>query len=136
MGRHLISELITSFGFTVGDSILVIAPPFEYLKNLRVPEWNLHIFTNAHSNGLFDAVHIFALNQLDVMELAPAATAVLKKNGPLWFSFPNKTVNKTKPTDLSHLNGWDILTDSGWSINETNECLDGWSSIRFTECDF
>ena len=89
MGNYCGSRLIAAFGFRPGDSVLLISPPFNYLESLRCADPALNISTRSDSSGPFDAVHIFVLNQADVMELAPAAPAVLKKTAG--YGFPSLT---------------------------------------------
>ena len=122
---------MAKFGFEAGNFILLVQPPPIYLDNLRYSKLGLHVSTRSDSNVPFDAVHIFVLNQADIMELAPAAPAVIKKNGPLWFSFPSAETAKT--TDINYENGWHAMTDSGWSVAQTTDHLAGWSSIRFIQ---
>ena len=133
MGNYCRSLLIKTFDFKPGDSVLLIGPPFNYLETLRCADSALNISTRSDSSGPFDAVHIFVLNQADVMELAPAAPSVLKKDGQLWFSFPDIAVDK--PTDISYEVGWQTMTDSGWSVFQTTNQLTGWSSLRFIESE-
>ena len=74
-------------------------------------------------------IQIFVRNRLDVMELAPAAPAVLSSDGILWFSYPRRTPNLE--TDIDSNSGWETLLNAGWravleiSIDET------WSAIQF-----
>ena len=131
MGNQCVSSLMAKFGLKAGNCILLVQPPLIYLDNLRYSNLGLHVSTWSDSNVPFDAVHIFVLNQADIMELAPAAPAVIKKNGPLWFSFPSAETAKT--TDINYENGWHAMTDSGWSVAQTTDQLAGWSSIRFIQ---
>ena len=133
MDNYCGSSLIAAFGFKTGDSVLLMEPPLNYLETLRCSDSALNISTHSDSSGPFDAVHVFVLNQVDVMELAPAAPAVLKKDGRLWFSFPN--IEADKPTDISYEVGWQTMTDSGWSVFQTTNQLTGWSSLRFIESE-
>ena len=133
MGNYCRSLLIKTFDFKPGDSVLLIGAPFNYLETLRCADFALNISTRSDSSGPFDAVHIFVLNQADVMELAPAGPAVLKKDGRLWFSFPN--MEGDKPTDISYEIGWQTMTDSGWSVFQTTNQLTGWSSLRFIKSE-
>ena len=126
-------SLITKFGFKYRDSVLLINPPLEYLEDLRNSDASLLISTRGDSGSPFDAIQIFVLNQLDIMELAPAAPAVLKKNGNLWFSFPSRKAGK--PSDIDYDTSWKIMTDSGWVVAQVTSQLSGWSSLRFTELD-
>ena len=129
MENQCISTLMAKFGFETGNCILLVEPPLKYLDNLRYSNLELHVSTRTDSSVPFDAVHVFVLTQADIMELAPAAPAVIKKNGLLWFSFPRAETAKT--TDINYEDGWHIMTDSGWAVAQTTDHLAGWSSIRF-----
>ena len=131
MENQCISSLVAKFGFEAGNCILLVQPPLIYLDSLRYSKLGLRVSTRSDSSVSFDAVHIFVLNQADIMELAPAAPAVIKKNGPLWFSFPSAETAKT--TDINYKDGWNVMTDSGWSVAQTTDHLAGWSSIRFIQ---
>ncbi|MEC7885085.1 MAG: hypothetical protein VYD55_06140 [Chloroflexota bacterium] len=113
------------------SSILVFSPPEEFLQ--VIPRTNLPFGSKISYNpdGLFDVIMIFVRNQLDVLELAAATVAILKKNGNLWFAFPSK--GSQLETDLSESKGWGTLVDSGWSKGEWFELGIGWTAIKFTE---
>jgi len=113
------------------SSLLVYSPPEKFLQvinNIKLP-FGSKISYNA--DGLFDIALIFVRNQLDVLELAAAAVAVLKKNGSLWFAFPSK--GSQLETDLSESEGWSTLVDSGWGKGESFRLDGDWATIKFIE---
>jgi len=113
------------------SSVLVYSPPEKFLQainNIKLPSGSKISYT---ADGLFDIALIFVRNQLDVLELAAAAAAVLKKNGSLWFAFPSK--ESQLETDLSESEGWSTLVDSGWTKGEYFHLDIDWVTIRFIE---
>ena len=81
------------------SSVLVYAPPENFLQAIRKVKLPFGSKISYSADDLFDIALIFVRNQLDVLELAAAAVAVLKNNGSLWFAFPSK--ESQLETDLS-----------------------------------
>ncbi len=113
------------------SSILVFSPPeivVQDISNITLPSGSKISYI---PNDLFDIALIFVRNQLDVLELAAASVAALKRGGNLWFAFPAK--GSRLETDLSESVGWATLVDSGWSKKEYFDLNNGWTAIKFTE---
>ena len=77
----------------------------------------------------YDFVQIFVRNRLDVMELAPAAPAVLSDDGTLWFSYPRRSPNLE--TDIDSNRGWETLLNAGWTAVSEISIDETWAAIRF-----
>lgn len=111
--------------------LLVISAPYGYIDKITPLEEGVTLSTVGELalGEPYDFVQIFVRNRLDVMELAPAAPAVLSDGGVLWFSYPRRTPHVE--TDIDSNRGWETLLNAGWvpvseiSIDET------WSAIRF-----
>ena len=118
-------------GMKEHSSILVFSPPeivVQDISNMTLPSGSNISYM---PNDLFDIALIFVRNQLDVLELAAASVAALKRGGNLWFAFPAK--GSQLETNLSASVGWATLVDSGWSKNEYFDLNNGWTAIKFTE---
>ena len=109
----------------------MIAAPITYVESLSLENQDLKISTTVPLLGSveYDAVQIFVRNQLDVIELAPSAPAVLKKNGLLWFTYPSE--NSGLDTDINSDVGWESLIQASWDPVEQLELDDIWASLRF-----
>ena len=120
-------------GMKEHSSVLVFSPPeivVQDISNMTLPSGSKISYIPI-PNDLFDIALIFVRNQLDVLELAAASVAPLKRGGNLWFAFPAK--GSQLETDLSESVGWATLVDSGWSKNEYFDLNNGWTAIKFTE---
>ena len=120
-----------NLGMKEHSSILVFSPPeivVQDISNMTLPSGSNISYM---PNDLFDIALIFVRNQMDVLELAAASVAALKRGGSLWFAFPAK--GSQLETDLSESVGWATLVDSGWSKNEYFDLNNGWTAIKFTE---
>jgi len=118
-------------GIKEHSSVLVFSPPeivVQDISNMTLPSGSKISYI---PDGLFDIALIFVRNQLDVLELAAASVAALKRGGNLWFAFPAK--GSRLETDLSESVGWATLVDSGWSKKEYFDLNNGWTAIKFTE---
>ena len=118
-------------GMKEHSSILVFSPPeivVQDISNMTLPSGSNISYM---PYDLFDIALIFVRNQMDVLELAAASVAALKRGGSLWFAFPAK--GSQLETDLSESVGWATLVDSGWSKNEYFDLNNGWTAIKYTE---
>ncbi|MEC7733923.1 MAG: hypothetical protein VX214_01255 [Chloroflexota bacterium] len=113
------------------SSVLVYSPPENFLQAISKVKLPFGSKISYSADDLFDIALIFVRNQLDVLELAAAAVAVLKNNGSLWFAFPSK--ESQLETDLSESEGWATLVDSGWTKGEYFHLDIGWTIIKFIE---
>ncbi|MEC8891375.1 MAG: hypothetical protein VX426_06555 [Chloroflexota bacterium] len=123
--------LIDKLMITKSTRLLVMSAPHGYIDKITPLKEGATLSTVGElaTDEPYDFIQIFVRNRLDVMELAPAAPAVLSSDGILWFSYPRRTPNLE--TDIDSNSGWETLLNAGWravleiSIDET------WSAIQF-----
>ena len=111
--------------------LLVISPPHGYIDKITPLEEGVILSTVGElaAGEPYDFIQIFVRNQLDVMELAPSAPAVLSDDGALWFSDPRRSPNLE--TDIDSNRGWETLLNAGWAAVSEISIDETWSAIRF-----
>ncbi|MDP7628036.1 MAG: hypothetical protein QF530_09040 [SAR202 cluster bacterium] len=111
--------------------LLVISAPHGYIDKITPLEEGVILSTVGElaAGKPYDFVQIFVRNRLDVMELAPAAPAVLSDDGALWLSYPRRSPNLE--TDIDSNRGWETLLNAGWTAVSEISIDETWSAIRF-----
>ena len=121
------SSLAKKLSLKPGKRALILNAPDGYQALLDpLPE---DVDLTATPDGTFDFVQVFAKNQADLAEYAPAALAAVKPGGMLWIAFPKKT-SKIQ-TDISRDTGWDVIQQAGWQGVFLISVDDVWSAMRF-----
>jgi hypothetical protein len=121
------SSLAKKLGLKPGRRALILNAPDGYRELLDPLPEGVDVTTTP--DGTFDFVQVFAKNQADLAEYAPAALAAVKPGGMLWIAFPKKT-SKIQ-TDISRDTGWDVIRQAGWQGIFLIAVDEVWSAMRF-----
>jgi hypothetical protein len=120
-------SVAAKIGVKSGMRCLVQSMPAE-LEPLLMG-WPATTQLGSPDGGLFDHLLLFAENQTQLREHAPAILAARQVDGQVWIAYPRRTGKI--PTDLSRDRGWDVVSEAGFLPVSLIAIDDTWSALRF-----
>lgn len=122
------NPLIKKLGIKDGHRCLIINEPAQYVDLLEeIPPKTE--FTDDHTEGDFDFIHVFVTTMEELQSNWPALKSSLKKTGMLWISWPKQT--SSLATDMK---GNDIRQFGlNGGLVDTKVCAvdHNWSGLKF-----
>lgn len=121
-------SLVKKLGIKLGQRLLILNAPQNYLTEIELPE-GVQLTETAAGDGNFDFVQLFVKDRADVEREALKALVLAKREGSLWFSYPKKSGGVK--TDINRDNGWEVVKEKGWRPVTQISIDEVWSALRF-----
>ena len=113
--------------FKTGWQVLVLNAPVGIAEALQTQGIEVH--TTPAIGIAYDAVQVFATNRQELNYYVPLAVPSLKRNSMFWVAYPKKSAGIN--SNLNRDNGWEAVTDLGYSPVRQVAVDETWSSLRF-----